>query len=250
MLQVFFRLGLMFAIAVAPQYLARTQGYRVDQLAPLLAPLALATLLAAPLAYWFAVKFDARIALSIGLGLFSLTAAWCASISPDWAAEQFFWPLIVIGVGQAFFGIATLRFATFGIGLAEGPTVGVIFNFARIFGLAGGLALVSHTVVEREKFHSARLVERLTDLDPGVAQRLAGQASTWLPQLSDGAASQRAGVAGLARSVGLQAFTLAYADAFAVIAAGLLAAAILVWALPFLAPVPRTFAPPLERRPS
>jgi hypothetical protein len=34
----------MLGIVVAPQFLARLQGYRVEQLAPLLLPLSLATL--------------------------------------------------------------------------------------------------------------------------------------------------------------------------------------------------------------
>ncbi|MGH1561048.1 hypothetical protein ACRAWD_31710 [Caulobacter segnis] len=35
-----------------------------------------------------------------------------AFLSPDWAGPELFWPLILIGVGQAFLGVAMLRFAT------------------------------------------------------------------------------------------------------------------------------------------
>lgn len=237
-LQLLFRFGLMVAIAVIPQYLARTQGFRIEQLGPLLALLALATLVTGPIAWWMACKFDPRISLSFGLACFALAAGRCVLIGPDWAAPEFVAPLIIIGVGQTFFGIAVLRFATWKITMREGPSVGVLFNFARIFGLVGGLAMASHIITEREKFHSARLGEALDILDPAVTQRLAGQSAVFANWLSDPAGSQRSGVAGLARAVSLQAYTQGYADAFTIIAVALLGSAVLVWTLPRLPAIP------------
>ena len=237
-LQLLFRFGLMVSIAVIPQYLARTQGFRIEQLGPLLAPLALATLLTGPVAWWTACKFDPRVTLSAGLGCFALAASLCTFIAPDWAAPQFLAPVLLVGAGQALFGVAVLRFATWDIAMPQGPSVGVMFNFARVFGLVGGLAIAAHTINEREKFHSARLVEGLDLLDPAVSQRLATQSGAFANWLSDPAAVQRSGMADLVRAAGLQAFTQGYADAFAVIALTLLAAAILVWALPRLPLIP------------
>jgi DHA2 family multidrug resistance protein len=240
-LQLAYRFGLMATIAVIPQYLARTQGFRIEQLAPVLAPLAVATLVAGPFAWWASCRHDARISLSLGLGCFALAAFRCTFAGPDWAAVQFLGPVVLIGVGQAFFGVAVLRFATFGVSPAEGPTVGVLFNYARVFGLVGGLAIASHVIAEREKFHSARLVESLNSLDPAIGQRLVRQSGAFAAWIADSAAAQRAGVAGLARAASGQAFSMAYADAFAVIAGGLLLSTILVWALPRL-PTPKTAA--------
>jgi DHA2 family multidrug resistance protein len=246
-LQLLFRVGLMTAIAIGPQFLARLAGYRIEQLAPALLPVALVTLATAPLAWWLSVRIDARIVLSIGLGGFALAAALCSRLSPDWAAPQFLVPMILIGVGQALFGVATLRFAVFDIAPAmEGPTIGIVFNFARIFGLIGGLALAAHVTAEQEKLHSARLGEHLSGLDPSLSQRLATQAGPYAAWISDPAASQAAGVANLARANAGQAFTLAYSDAFLTIAGVLVAAAILAWALPRLANLP----PAPRNRPS
>jgi DHA2 family multidrug resistance protein len=100
------------------------------------------------------------------------------------------------------------------------------------------VAVASHTLIEREKFHSARLAEGLTSLDGAVSQRLATQAGAFANWISDPAAAQRAGVASLARAASGQAFAKGFADAFAVIAVGLLLAAILVWALPRLPAIP------------
>lgn len=233
--QLFFRFGLMFEIVVAPQYLVRLQGYRVEQLAPLLLPFALATVVAGPLAWWTVCRFDPRLSLSVGMASFAAAAARAAFLSPDWAAPELLWPLILIGVGQAFLGVAMLRFATWQVvPPIEGPTVGVTFNYARVIGLALGVAAANHTLIEREKFHSARLGEGLSLVDGVVSQRLAGQAGTFANWISDPSAAQRASAASLARAASNHAFAQGFADAFAVIAVGLLAGAILVWALPRL----------------
>jgi membrane fusion protein (multidrug efflux system) len=248
-LQVVYRFGLMLAVVVVPQYLGRLQGYRVEQLAGALLPLAGATAVFIPIAYWMSVKLDARLALSLGLGLFA-TAAWIGrDLAPDWAAPEFLRPMLLAGAGQALFGVATLRFATFDIARHEGPTLGVLFNFARIFGLVGGLAVVSHLIVEREKFHSARAVERLSAADPLLAQRLAGQAASFAAWIPDPGQDQRAALAGLGRAAGAQAFTLAYADAFTILALLLLAGTVLVWALPRLPDLPASPRPASNREP-
>ncbi len=238
-LQLLYRLGLMSAIVVAPQFLSRFQGYRVEQLGPLLLPLAVATLAAGPAAWWTACRFDPRLSLSLGMACLSVAAACTVFLSPDWAAPQLLGPLVWIGIGQTFVGVALLRFATWEISPpTQGPTVGVSFNVARVLGLAGGVAVASHTLVEREKFHSARLVENLNSLDGGVSQRLVAQAGGFANWISDPAAAQRASLASLARAASGQAFAQGFADSFAVIAAVLSLAAILVWALPRLPPVP------------
>jgi DHA2 family multidrug resistance protein len=237
--QLLFRFGLMFGIVVTPQYLVRLQGYRVEQLALVLLPLALATVLVGPAAWWTACRFDPRWSLSLGLASFAAAAWRGVYLSPDWAAPELFWPLTLIGAGQAFVGVAMLRFATFEVHPpTQGPTVGILFNYARVIGLAAGVAAASHTLVEREKFHSARLVESLDALDPAVVQRLGAHADAFANWTTDPAAARGAGVAGLARATANQAFAQGYSDTFAVIAACLLLAAILVWALPRLPAIP------------
>ena len=242
-LQLLFRLGLMFGIVVAPQFLARFQGYRVEQLGPLLLPLAVATLAAGPAAWWAVCRFDPRLSLSMGMACLSAAAACGAFLSPDWAAPQLLAPVVLIGVGQAFLGIALLRFATWDITPAtQGATVGITFNYARVFGLALGVTLASHTLVEREKFQSARLVEGLSTVDGGVSQQLIAQASAFANWNSDPGAVQRASLASLARVASGQAFAQGFADTFAIIALVLLLAAILVWALPRLPAIAATRA--------
>jgi DHA2 family multidrug resistance protein len=220
--QLFFRFGLMFGIVVAPQYLARLQGYRIEQLAPLLLPFALVTMAAGPLAWWTACRFDPRLSLSLGLASFAAAAARGAFLSPDWAAPEL---LLAAGADRRRPGLrrrrpAAVRHLRGPSAATQGPTVGVLFNYARVIGLAAGVAAASHTLVEREKFHSARWSRAWMHLDGDVASGSAAQAGAFANWIPDPGAAQRAGVAGLARAASGQAFAQGFADAFAVIAAG------------------------------
>lgn len=235
-LQIVFRFGTLVALFIAPQHLARLQAFRTEQLATVMLTIAWATLLTLPIAYWLTRKSDPRIALSVGLATIALGAAMCAQITADWAGTELIAPLALVGIGQALFSVATMRYAVYGATLHDGPSRGIVFNVARTFGLVGGLALASHTIVEREKFHSSILTEAITSLEPATAERLALSARALGPWLSDAAAAQRGALAGLAQGATKQAFTLAFQDTFVVVGIALAVAALLVWVLPALPP--------------
>src|SRR3546814_13030529 len=77
------------------------------------------------------------------------------------------------GLGLGLFQVAVLRFAVEGAGLFDGPSVGIVFNLARVVSTVSGIAFLSHLLAEREKFHSARIVESLAATSPETTQRLA-----------------------------------------------------------------------------
>jgi DHA2 family multidrug resistance protein len=235
-LSLFFRFGTLFAIFIVPQYLGRVQGLRPADIGEVLVWMVPATALALPSAYAFARHFDSRWLLSTGLTCFALASWMCTDLGPDWAADQLQLAAVAAGFGTGAFGVAVLRFATFGVTLQDGPTVGAIFNVTRVVGLVSGLAILSHLVVEREKFHSAIIVESIAATDPNTAQRLASGASGVARFSADGAAAQSGAFAALGRAATGQAFTLAFADAFTFAAIALAFSAILVWALPGIPP--------------
>jgi MFS transporter, DHA2 family, multidrug resistance protein len=245
-LQVVFRFGTLLAVFIAPQYLARIQGFRTEQLGGVMLVMAAATLISAPVAYWMSARLDPRIALSSGLGAIALAAYVCVQITPEWAASEFTLPFALVGIGQALFGVATMRYAVFGANHQDGPSRGIVFNVARTFGLVGGLALTTHAVVEREKFHSSMLGEAITNLEPATVERLAATGRSLGAWVGD-VAAQGGAFARLAQGTTRQAFSLAYQDAFLITAIVLAAAAILVWVLPAL---PRASAAALRVLPS
>lgn len=233
-LQLLFRFGTLLALFITPQFLSRLQTFRVEQLAPAMLVMAIVTIGTTPLAYVMTRDNDPRIALSAGLALLALAAALCLQLASDWAANEFILPLAVAGAGQALFSTATMRYAVHGFTQQDGPSRGIAFNVARTFGLIGGLAVAGHIVVEREKFHSAHLVESLTSLEPLAVERARVMAGVFSRALSDGVGAQRAASGALAQLETKQAFALAFGDAFFITSLVLLIAAVLVWTLPAL----------------
>lgn len=232
LLSLFFRFGSLFAIFIVPQYLGRLQGLRPSEIGQILALMAPATAVALAAAYLFARHFDNRWLLTGGLGCFALASWLCAELGPDWAADQLYLAAAVAGVGNGLFVVGVLRFATYGVTMQDGPTVGAIFNVSRVIGLVGGIAILSHLVVEREKFHSAVLVESIAATDPNTAERLAVTAGGFARFSADASAAQGSAYTALGRAAAGQAFTFAFADAFIFTAIALALSAILVWALP------------------
>jgi len=236
LLLTIFRVGTLLGVFVAPQYLVRLQGFRPEQLGDVLLTMAVATLLMAPVAYWMAGRLDPRILLSAGLGTMAVAAALCVQLTPEWAADQFRLTLLLAGAGQVLFLVATLRYAVFGADKQVGPSHGIVFNTVAALALVGALALATHSVVEREKFHSSILSEAITSLEPETVDRLLGSARSIHPGVSDGSRAQRGSLKILAQDASAQAFTLSFQDAAFIAAAVLALAGIAVWALPALTP--------------
>ncbi len=232
LLSLFFRFGSMFAIFIVPQYLGRVQGLRPAEIGDVLGLMAPATAIALIAAYFFAYRFDSRWLLTAGLGCFALASWLCAGLAPDWAADQLRIAACVAGLGMGLFAVAILRFATFGVTLQDGPSVGAIFNVTRVVGIVGSTAILSHLVIEREKHHSAILAESIAATDPNTAERLAVTARGFAQFSADAGAAQGSAYSALGRAASGQAFTLAFADAFTMSAIALALSAILVWALP------------------
>lgn len=139
---------------------------------------------------------------------------------------------MIAGFGLGLFAVGVLRFAVFGVTMQDGPTVGAIFNVTRVVGIVVSLAILSHLVVEREKFHSAILAESIAATDPDTALRLASSTGTFVRFSADADGARSSAYAALGRAASGQAFTLAFADAFTISAFALAFSAVLVWALP------------------
>ena len=242
-LSFFFRFGLLFAIYIVPAFLGRVQGFRPEQVGEVLLLMTPSTLIGLTAAWYFAHRIDSRLLLSAGLAMFSLAAGLCVDLDPAWAVDQLRLGAIGAGIGLGLFGVGVLRFSSHGAGPLDGPTVVIVFNLARVFGNIGGLAILIHLVTEREKFHSAILVESLSATDSTTALRLNSSAGAFGQFSADGVDAQLAATSALGRVASTQAFTLAYADALTITSITLGLGAILVWALPGIPKVPSAQTP-------
>ena len=231
---IVFRFGLLESGFVMPQILGRMAGFRLPDIGQATIWLGLAHVLCFPAAWWAVARFDPRLSLGLGLLLFTASAGLNSALTLDWRVDEFVPGLLVLGAGQAFFLVATLAYATADVPPALGATAAALFNIARVLGQSTGTAAVATLVTEREKLHSARLVESFTDATPWFAERLVSAVATFQSLHSDAALAHTQGLSIVASAAAQQAFILAYSDAFLVIGAILFAAAFLVLMLPAL----------------
>ena len=240
-----YRFGLVMAAFVVPQALTRLQGFRIYQIADANIWMFWAECIAVPAAWLWASRGEARMPLSLGLALFAVGAFLSSRITPSWQAGDFRLSMIVIGFGQGLFLIPTVYYATRDVAPEQGTTAAALFNLSRVVGQTFGIAVVGSLITEREKFHSALLVESLSNSNLALVERLGNLAATFLREHADQSLAQLQAWQSLSTTFSRQAFVLAFADAFVIISAALAVSAVMVLMLPPLreAPQQRPSAP-------
>ncbi len=111
--------------------------------------------------------------------------------------------MVVAGLEQGLFLISVMAFAAFDVPPQAGATAAGLFNLTRVIGTAIASASVGFVLRLRENFHSAMIVENLSNANPSVSSRLARQGTT-------------------------QAYVLAFGDVFLIISEILLAFGLLI----------------------
>jgi MFS transporter, DHA2 family, multidrug resistance protein len=235
-LATFYRFGLVMTAFVVPQALTRLQGFRIDQIADANIWTFWAQCFSFPLAWLWASRGDARQPLSLGLALFAAGALAATWLTPQWQANDFRLALILVGAGQGLFLVPTLFFATRDVKPEQGPTAAALFNLSRIVGQTFGIGVVSALIRYREDFHSAVLVEGVNNANSAVAERFNGLVVSFLATNGDAALATKQAWASLSATLSNQAYVLAFADAFVIVAAVLGVSALLVLMLPQLHP--------------
>jgi MFS transporter, DHA2 family, multidrug resistance protein len=236
-LATFYRFGLVMTAFVVPQALARLQGFRIEQIADANIWTFWAQCVGFPLAWLWASRGDPRLPLSVGLALFAAGAFVCTYLTPQWQAGDFRLALILVGLGQGMFLVPTLFYATHDVKPEQGPTAAALFNLSRIVGQTFGIGVVSALIRYREDFHSAVLVESINNTNTAVAERFNGLVESFLAAHGDPALATRQAWASLSAMLSNQAYVLAFADAFVIVAAVLAVSALLVLMLPPLHPM-------------
>jgi DHA2 family multidrug resistance protein len=234
-----YRFGLVMAAFVVPQALTRLQGFRIVQIADANIWMFWAECVAVPLAWLWASRGDARMPLSLGLVLFALGAFLSSRLTPGWQADDFRLTMIVIGFGQGLFLVPTVFYATRDPAPEQGTTAAALFNLSRVVGQTMGIAAVGSLITEREKFHSALLVESLSNANPALVEQFNNLVATFLGEHGDQSLAQLQAWQSLSATVSQQAFVLAFADAFVIISVALAASAVMVLMLPPLRDKPQ-----------
>ncbi len=216
-------LALYGSVYLLPLYLSRTQGYNALQIGQAQMWMGLPQLAILPFLPFVLKRVDGRVVVGFGIALFAASCAMNAFMTPDTAIDQLKWSQLVRALGQPFIISPLSQMATVGIAPAQAGTASAIFNMARNLGGSVGIAGLGTLVEGREHFHFSIIAETLSRASVRLTERLQALAHVLG---GDGPAT-----AALANQVRRQAWVMAYADGFFLIAAGL---ALSLLVVPFL----------------
>jgi MFS transporter, DHA2 family, multidrug resistance protein len=235
-LATFYRFGLVMTAFVVPQTLMRLQAFRMPEIAEANIWSFWAQCVSFPLAWLWASRGDARQPLSVGLGLFAAGAFVATWLTAQWQANDFRLAMILVGLGEGLFLVPTVFYATRDVKPEQGPTAAALFNLSRIVGQTFGTGMVAALIRDREDFHSAQLVDSVNNANSAVAERLHEMVERFLATNGNATIATKQAWASLSATLSNQAYVLAFADAFVIIAAVLGVSALLVLMLPQLHP--------------
>lgn len=221
----FVRFVLLSVVVLIPGYLGAVQAYRALETGHVLRwtvlPLALGGFVAAHLMR----RIDGRVIAAFGIALVAASALLDSTLTSAWAQDQFYGSqlLLAAGLGTALVGqIGMVGQQALEMGVATRPvdilTYAAFFQTVRLFGGQLGGTVMQRFVDLREQFHSNRLG---LDLRPGdfVTEERLRALTAGVASLSSGIEdAQGRAVALLAFQVRREASTLAFADAFVLIA--------------------------------
>jgi MFS transporter, DHA2 family, multidrug resistance protein len=218
-------IALYGSVFILPQYLARIQGYNAEQIGMVLAWTGLPQLVLIPLVPRLMKRFDPRLLIGIGFALFATSNFMNIFMTPDYSADQLFWPNVVRAVGQALCFAPLSAVATAGIEPENAGSASGLFNMMRNLGGAVGIAALQTFLTKREQYHSNVLMQSISMFEQATRTRI-DQLTQYFIQhgvVNPADASHRAVVA-IGQIVQKQAYILAFSDTFYLMGAALIVA--------------------------
>jgi len=168
---------------------------------------------------------DGRLIFALGFATVAAACLMNAQLTSAWAAENFWWPQLVLAVGLSFTmvglvgNIAQQALTT---GAISRPfdilTYSAYFHVIRLFGGEVGAAFMQRLIAVREKFHSNMIGLHVEIGNWLTDERLRMLTGGLYPGSSGLDESQERAIALLSAQVKKQAYTLAYIDGFLMIA--------------------------------
>jgi DHA2 family multidrug resistance protein len=159
-------------VFVLPVYLQNIRHFTANQTGLVILPGALASAFTMAFMGRLQSKFDARLSIAAGVGIFALAMWKHAHFTTESGFHDFFWPLIFRGVGLGLIFVPLTNLALADLPMAKIPNGTGLFNLMRQLGGSVGIAL-SATLVQRfTAIHRADLMASVTPYSEVTRERL------------------------------------------------------------------------------
>jgi DHA2 family multidrug resistance protein len=204
-----------------PLWLQTHLGYTATWAGLVTAPTGLVSVLLTPFAAKAMSRFDARIVASVAFMASAASYFLRAGLTADASFMAIALPLMVQGIANAAFFIATVTILLDGVPDRIMPQASGLSNFARIIVAGFAVSIVTTLWDRREALHQSRMADLTSSFTPMF--------NTMLSSLRDLGLSDQAAKAAVTHDMVGQAYLLASVDIFYVSGWLCLAAIVLVW---------------------
>lgn len=208
--------GLYGSTFIIPLYTQSILGWTAQQAGMLMVPAALTTAVMMPVIGNLLQKgVPQQYLVAAGMILFSVFTLWGYFIlTPNTGSENFFWMLIVrgMGLGMLFIPITALSLSTLkGLQIGQGAA---FTGMMRQLGGSFGVAAITTFMARQNMTHRSDLVSKLDVNNPAVQQRIQGMQHNFINKGMSAEASLKAAYASLEGMVTKQSAVLSYMDVF------------------------------------
>ncbi len=208
--------GLYGSTFIIPLYTQATLGWTAQQSGMLMIPAALTTAFMMPIIGQLLQKgVKQQYLVALGMLLFFVYSFWGYKIiSPDTGKEDFFWMLIVrgMGMGMLFIPVTTLALSTL-----KGQQIGqgaAFTGMMRQLGGSFGVAVITTYLAQKNMVHRSDLVSHLNVNDLDVQNRVSAMQHAFMAKGMTPDVALNAAYKALDYTVMKQASVLSYMDAF------------------------------------
>jgi MFS transporter, DHA2 family, multidrug resistance protein len=207
------------SVYLLPLYLSIVHGYSAWQIGKVLIWSGLPQLAITPFVPMLMKRIDQRLLVAFGLTMFGVSCAMNSFMTHNYAGDQLIVSMLVRAFGLPFIITPLAALATSEIDREQTGSASALFNMMRNLGGSVGTALSATMITQREQFHSARLLERITDSDLAVREFLssATQQMRHAAGGGDWSAHQQA-LQVLANQIRKESYVMAFNDAFLCVA--------------------------------
>jgi DHA2 family multidrug resistance protein len=211
--------GLFASVFIVPVFCQNLLGFTASQTGWLLMPGAIASGVMMPIVgnllrknyispIWYA---------ALGFALFFAFTYMLSNLTLNSGPDQFYWPLIIRGIGMGFIFIPLTTLSLIDLEGKEIPQGTALSNMVRQLGGAFGTAIVTTYISTRSMYHKAILGQHITMYDTEAWNRLKMMTGMFMSKGDPASVAHSKALSLLNYTVLRQALVLTYADTFLII---------------------------------
>jgi len=208
--------GLYGSTFIIPLYTQATLGWTAEQAGMLMIPAALTTALTMPMIGRLLQKgVPQQYLVAGGMILFSIFTFWGYFIlTPDTSADNFFWMLIVRGLGM---GMLFIPITALSLSKLKGQQIGqgaAFTGMMRQLGGSFGIALITTFMARQNVIYGSNLMNKLDVNNYSVQQTVQGMRNNFIHKGMNADVALKSAYTSLQHMVSKQASVLSYMDVF------------------------------------